>query len=222
MGCRVPVLYALVNSAEEIPDFDELPDRFVIKPSRGSSAKNVFAMDGGVNLLDDRRWTRQEVVDALDSTAAQHRGSRKMQYLVEEFLTNWDGKPGIPLDYKFYVFGERIAFIHVIERNSGANLRQNRYWYLTETWEPLGRQIVRTQIPETSLLPAPDCLAELIDIVRVMGKRLNMFLRIDMYVTDQGPVFGEFTPQPNGGKGYTAAADEWLGAMWEGVEGAGN
>jgi len=32
-------------------------------------------------------------------------------------------------------------------------------------------------------------------------------------------VFGEFTPQPHGGKGFTEWADEWLGSLWEGKEG---
>jgi hypothetical protein len=48
-----------------------------------------------------------------------------------------------------------------------------------------------------------------------------MFMRIDMHATTNGAVFGEFTPQPHGGEGFTLWADEWLGAMWKGVEGCG-
>ncbi len=43
-------------------------------------------------------------------------------------------------------------------------------------------------------------------------------MRIDMYATTYGPVFGEFTRQPHGGSGYTTWADGWLGGLWRGVE----
>ena len=45
-------------------------------------------------------------------------------------------------------------------------------------------------------------------------------MRIDLYATTRGSVFGEFTPTPQGGKGYTPAADRWLGNLWQGKEGA--
>jgi hypothetical protein len=217
LGCRIPALHSLVDDPRAIPAFDCLPPCFVIKPNRGWSSKNVFAMDHGVNLLDGMSWSRAQIVDRLCSDPQ----SSGLRYLVEEFLINWDGKPGIPLDYKYFTFGDRIALIHVIERNSGANLKANRHWYVTEQWEPLGHRLVVSQTPERSIPSRPDCLGEMTEAVRRMGRKLNMFMRIDMYATAQGAVFGEFTPQPHGGQGFTSWADEWLGDMWKGLEGCG-
>ena len=45
-------------------------------------------------------------------------------------------------------------------------------------------------------------------------------LRIDMYATPEGPVFGEFTAWPRGGSFFTPEANEYLGRMWRGEEGA--
>ena len=55
--------------------------------------------------------------------------------------------------------------------------------------------------------------------VKMLGKKLGCFMRIDMYATDKGPVFGEFTPAPEGGEGFTEWADRYLATFWEGEEG---
>lgn len=48
-----------------------------------------------------------------------------------------------------------------------------------------------------------DCADELISTAKLLGKSVGVFMRIDLYATTRGAVFGEFTPQPNGGKGFT-------------------
>ena len=45
-------------------------------------------------------------------------------------------------------------------------------------------------------------------LVKKLGKELNCFMRIDMYATNKGPVFGELTPTPEGGIGYTDFDDD--------------
>jgi hypothetical protein len=76
-----------------------------------------------------------------------------------------------------------------------------------------------TQFHNTEPLVIPDCADELISTAKLLGKSVGMFMRIDLYATTRGAVFGEFTPQPHGGKGFTEWADEWLGSLWEGKEG---
>ena len=43
------------------------------------------------------------------------------KFLVEELLIPWDNSNRIPRDYKFYVFGNSVAYCQVIERLSGNN-----------------------------------------------------------------------------------------------------
>jgi len=217
-GFKVPEEIGLYSNIDEIPEFSKLPSRFVLKPSSGYSAKNVFVMSDGVNLLDGKTYDRNSIMEAI-RRSYEGRGFRG-KFLVEELLVNWDRKDGIPLDYKFYTFGDRIAFIHVIERNSGIDIKANRHWFMKEDWSDLGIKIQKSQELQTEPLPKPDCYDELIHTVRTVGRMLNMFMRIDMYATTRGAVFGEFTPTPHGGKGYTKEADRWLGSLWQGVEGA--
>jgi hypothetical protein len=217
-GFKVPEQMGLYTSIDELPDFAEFPSKFVLKPSSGYSARNVFVVSNGVNLLDGKAYHRENIIQTIKEFYAGKNFGGK--FIVEELLTNWDNKEGIPLDYKFYTFGERIAFIHVIERNSGSNLKANRHWFLKDDWSQLGMRIQKSQDLQDDVPPIPDCYDELMHTVRTVGRKLNMFMRIDMYATTRGAVFGEFTPTPHGGKGYTKEADRWLGHLWKGVEGA--
>ena len=217
IGCKVPELYSVFERIEELPTLDKLPSRFVLKPTRGWSAQNVFLLNNGVNDLDGRSWSRDAIVEAINADATCNVPNTK--FIIEEYLTNWDHKPGIPYDYKYYLFGTSVAFIHVIERNSSTNTKLNRHWFLTPEWQPITRRIVESQLPELSAPPIPNCIDELQESTQQMGAKLNMFMRIDMYATTRGAVFGEFTPQPHGGNGYTPWADAWLGSLWKGEEG---
>lgn len=56
---KVPELYYQCDMIEE------LPDDFVIKPSRGWNAQNVFVFRSGLNLLDKEMWTREKSVEFI-------------------------------------------------------------------------------------------------------------------------------------------------------------
>ena len=68
-------------------------------------------------------------------------------------------------------------------------------------------------------LERPDCWEEMIEAVQTIGKAVGIYMRIDMFATDRGAVFGEFTPTPHGGKGYSKHVDEYLAGFWHGEEG---
>ena len=68
-------------------------------------------------------------------------------------------------------------------------------------------------------LERPDCWEEMIAAVQTIGKAVGIYMRIDMFATNRGAVFGEFTPTPHGGKGYTKLVDEYLAGFWQGEEG---
>jgi hypothetical protein len=215
-GMQVPVLYTTITSIVDLPNFSDLPDTFVLKPITGHSSNNVFALRNGINIFDQKHYSRDDLVSHIGQTSG---GQQRSKFLIEELLQNFDGKPGIPNDYKFYCFGENIALIQVIERNSTVDRSINKQWFLTEDWRPLGLHIKRLEKPETSLPARPDFLEAMASLVKGMGAYLNMFMRIDMYATTRGPVFGELTPFPNLGRGYTPEANAWLGRLWIGEEG---
>jgi len=212
-GVKVPELHTKLDHIRDLPELDQLPNSFVLKPIRGYSTINVFCVKNMENLMTGEKLSRQQIIDKVGR-------ENNTPFIVEELLEDENGKLGVPRDFKFYCFGDQIAFIHIIERNSFTDNARNRHWLLAENWQKLPVQIQRSQVGEDVPPSKPSCYKDLIRDVRKLGLELPMFMRIDMYATKRGSVFGEFTPQPHGGNGYTEEADIWLGGLWADFKGA--
>ena len=212
LGYQVPEVYASLDRITDLPELSDLPPRFVLKPNGGHSAKNVLPVENGCNLIDGTPVSRVGIIENLGKESTQH-------FLVEELLRHYDGRPGLPYDYKFSCFGSKITSILVVERNSLTRSRQNRYWFLTADWAHMPFRVHTSFYHERDLPPKPDCLDDMFALVRDVGARLNCFVRIDLYATSRGPVFGEFTAFPHLGYGYTPQAEAFFGAFWQGLEG---
>ena len=212
LGYQVPRVHAMFDRITDLPELSDLPPRIVLKPDKGCSSKNVFLIENSHNLLDNTPLSRADIIAKVGADSTE-------PFLAEELLQHDAGRRGLPYDYKFNCFGSQIASLHVVERNSMTHKHQNRYWYLTEDWALQPIRISRSLYPERTLPPKPDCLDEMLALIRDVGARLNCFVRIDIYATARGPVFGEFTAFPNMGYGYTPEAEARFGAMWQGLEG---
>lgn len=216
LGVKVPETYSVLSSPNDLPFFDEFGGRFVIKPDQGYSNKNVYLLDDGQDMLDNENRNREEIIAKLKAAG----GEKKQRILIEELLIPWDGEKRIPRDYKFYTFGSNIAYCQIIERHSRSNPKANRYWFVDEDFKTIEKQIMNDQVQATEKISKPDCWGELVEVCKLLGGELNRFTRIDLYATNRGAVFGEFTPTPHGGRGFTKFADRWLGDIWKGREGA--
>ncbi|PZR00595.1 MAG: hypothetical protein DI533_08615 [Cereibacter sphaeroides] len=212
LGHAVPEVYAILPRITTLPHLDQLPERFVLKPLADNSVNNVFLMDRSTCLLQHRRLTREDIIAQVGPDYTQG-------FMIEEMLMHHDGRHHIANDIKFYMFGDKPAFVVMIERNSVKNKKLNRYWYMTQDWQRLPIRVSANQCQEQVMPPMPDCYPNMLGIARDIGRRLNTFVRLDMYATDRGPVFGEFTHFPNGGRNYTLKSDIWLGSLWKGEEG---
>ncbi len=120
------------------------------------------------------------------------------------------------------MFGEKVAYCQIIDRKSGANTKLNKTWYVDSEFNIIEKQIMVEYLQDDSVIMKPDCWDDLVSAAKVLGSALNRFTRVDLYATNNGPVFGEFTPTPHGGRGFTTWADKWLEEMWKGIEGAGD
>ena len=212
LGHPVPEIYGRFPTLHHLPDLRDLPTNVVLKPELGHSSYGVFLMKDGVNQFDGRRLSRSDIIAAAGSHA-------DTPYMAEELLQDFDGRPGTPRDFKFFCFGPEIVAVHVFERNSVVEGWRNRHWYRTADWKPLKIRLRWDFWPERSHIEKPPFWDDMVRIVADVGGRLNLFMRIDMYATTRGPVFGEFTPFPCMGRNFTPRANAWLGKRWIGDEG---
>ncbi|PXY72120.1 MAG: hypothetical protein CXX81_04845 [Methanobacteriota archaeon] len=218
-GVKSPELYWQSENIGDLPELAELPNEVTIKPDIGWSAKNIFCLRDGQNLLDHRRWTRQEIIDSI--TEDDYLQTRTVIFFAEELLKPESSTEGdfLPRDYKFYCFGGKIAMVHCVLRISNVDKHLNVHHYLDESLYPVIQRVMDVREVPDEPFPFPECWEEMLDDVRSLGSKLGCFMRIDMYATGDGPVFGEFTPTPEGGKGFTEWADKYLATFWKGLEG---
>ena len=205
LGCSVPELYWSGTKLTEIP-FDRLPDQFVIRSVVGHSRQAVLVLDRGRDLLKGQRYDPARIIEVMRPRMRTFPPGR---LLVEAFVAPEPGVPtSLPRDYKFYVFGDRIAVIQVFER--GEKVTTSTF---DDSWNPLPH-LHRIDIsPKVEPLP-PACIDELRAVARTLGKAFGSFVRVDMYAGAQGALFGEFAATPSKGQAFTAFADQYLGELW--------
>ena len=107
----------------------------------------------------------------------------------------------VPEDYKFFVYHGRAHFIQVDQGRFKGHTR-NLY---DRDWNHLP---VKFQYPSTStLLPRPSNLEQMIDIAEKIGAQFD-FVRVDLYSSPNGILFGEATFYPEAGVG-AFTPNEW-------------
>lgn len=205
-NCRIPDLYWNGRDIQEL-NFGLLPESYVIRPSKGHSCKSIFLMDNGINLMDKKGYSTDEIKSALQELINQ---DPQILILVEEFIKTETGEIRIPNDYKFYTFNGEIACVQLINRygaHDGATT-----WY-DENWKQL--ENINSLYKEGKPEEAPRCFEQMKEQARILSKSYELFVRIDFYASDKGPVFGEFTPTPGRGKSFTKYGSDLFIGYWD-------
>lgn len=196
-GARIglPRQHAVLTSTDQITS-EVLGDRVALKFANGWSAKGVMLLE---RLAEDqyfdhmamREWTLDGIREKQDATAATFPG-KEAAWIVEELLRGV--QPGaVPFDYKFYMFQGRIGMVAQIDRN----FSPPRMVKLDGNLKPL--------IPGRDYRFRPSDIQPGVPVVprsAVMLSRWAIelaqmtdapFVRVDLYDTEAGPYFGEFT-----------------------------
>ncbi|RVU00666.1 hypothetical protein EOD41_11745 [Mucilaginibacter limnophilus] len=205
-GCKTPLIYWRGRNVESI-NFSALPPQFVIKPTIGHSCNNVFLMDNGYNHMDKKRYTYYELTENMKQIMESNPLN---EILIQEFLTSESGEYRIPTDYKVHTFNGEIARIEVIYRTGPGKGTVNVF---DTNWEPK-ENIGKKYVNGDDLAP-PKCLPQIINQAKTLSKAYQIYVRIDFYATAKGAVFGEFTPTPGIGIGFTNKADRLFTFYWD-------
>jgi hypothetical protein len=198
----LPHQYFETSLVDEI-DFASLPDRFVVKPANASSSRAVMLFADGVELFSNDRVPREAVANYVSSNIKQVAVDERRKILVEELVEDCDPTCLIPRDFKIYTAGGRVHVIQVIDRNGGKPYTQSFY---SREWERLP-ELQRTYVPGVTY-PAPSHLSRLVYYAEQISQELEVFYRLDFYISPSGPVFGEFTSHPFGGRKFSPEGQE--------------
>lgn len=208
-GAAVAELYWSGKDPGDIP-FDTLPAAYVVKTSLGWDSHQVTPVRDGRHLFDGRRCGPKRIVRDYRKLMGAEPFSFG-EVMVEELLEGLAGQ-GVPKDYKFYVFGGHAAYITVMDRNSKRHAWYDRFWERTEDPIQLSNEPSDDE-------PPPAELDQLIDTAETLGRAYgDRFVRVDLYNTPKGIVFGEFTPTPFMGCRFTPFAEREFGRLWAGAD----
>lgn len=189
-------------SGERLPEEPPCASPFVVKSRHGCRQMRVFrspANDWSEIRRAAESWTRHPYGRWLDEWGYRDipRG-----LLIEPFVG--DG-PGLPIDYKLYVFHGRVEAIQVhLDRET-----EHRWSLYDRSWRRLSANPLRTdQGP-------PAALARMIEGAEILGSDFD-FVRIDFYDVGVTPRFGEMTFYPGSGLDPfdTPGLDRELGQLW--------
>jgi hypothetical protein len=208
----VPHRYAEVTDAAKL-DFQKLPDRFVVKPNNTADGDCVMLFHDGIELFRGAAVPRQNRAAFVAETFAAGRFTNaQTTIVVEEFIADHDPAFVIPRDYKVYVAGGQAHVILVVDKNHPRGQWQQSFY--TRDWTPI-RDVFQNAHRRGPDIPPPARLGELLDLAERIAGDIGCFMRLDFYLAADRVVFGEFTPYPDAGNGYTAYADRMLCALMD-------
>ena len=180
-------------------NFKKLPANYVVKSRTGYAGRNVkIVRNNNVNAKQLKRFFIK----------------KKMNIIVEELLTK--NKKKVDIDYKFFVFGGKVKTIVVV---TNINTKKHTQYDYTPNWK---RLIIHTAHPTPihKQLPKPKNLNQMIKFAEKLGRYYHKFtgipfVRVDLYDTDKGIIFGEYTGGPNGGKHIMKRYQHIFGKYWQ-------
>jgi hypothetical protein len=182
----------------------------VLRSSMGTSRHGTYVLAGEHDLLRQRSFSRDEIRRDLRRHAAK---MGFMPLLAEEFVKTEQGDFRLPIEYSFYTFGGRVALIEVKRRLS---LKSYAYRTYFSPWELMQEPIWASDLYQHDKHEwRPRCLDEMLQVASRLGAAYgNTFVRVDLFATDRGCVFGEFASVP-GVRTMSDYVDRLLGRLWQ-------
>lgn len=207
LGIRVPKTY-WVGKYNQIP-WDTLPKDFVIKPVSGSSSRGVYIIKNGLDISTGK------LPDYKKIETGYEKQSKFTGYLLGESNDNRDLVYVTELigdkfadDYKFYIFNGKVQ---VIRYNNYLSKKEKKSSYFDTNWNHK-KGIVPQNVWQDKKKPSK--LKLMIDYSQKIAEKLNVpFLRVDFYLDNEDPVFGELCMTPNGGKHYLPETLKWFSSL---------
>ncbi|MCH8562492.1 hypothetical protein LTI14_04545 [Nesterenkonia sp. YGD6] len=214
-GVRSPKIHGVWTSRKDVTLRDISVDRVVLKGDGGHSAQGVFPLertargwrstDGSIDFAGD------EVPEAMRTAL----GKARAPFFAEEFLESPSGW-AIPEDVKLYCAYGQVMQVYIMRSSSDGSMERQRFSsrFLDSRGEPLGE--IRNGLAYDESIDVPANFPQLVEAAQHLSLASGLpFVRVDMYATAAGPVLGELTSVPSGGKqSYVESHDKAMGLSW--------
>lgn len=205
----IPLL-GVWDSFSEI-NFEELPNRFVLKTNSGSGT-NLIVKDK--SQLDYKEAKKK--FDKWMNTNFAYYGDIQLHYkdiepkiIAEKYIE--DSSDNLP-EYKFLCFNGKVYYCWFIVTESGEEYRN--VYGLDWNIQPWSINNIYDKYPEP--LPEPQNFDKMIEISKILSEGFS-HVRVDLYDVDGEIYFGEMTFTSGGGYSliYPEKYNYMLGDLWD-------
>lgn len=168
-------------------DFDKLPNQFVLKCNHNSGLGMCICRDKEkLDVGDVRRKLRKGLKQNYYLTGREWPYKNvERKILGEKFMT--DGSNTDLNDYKFYCFNGEPLIVMI---SSGRYSGDLRFDYYNMNWEKLSLTWDRPNSNIEHIKPV--CFDEMKKICQILSSKIP-HVRVDLYVINSKPYFGEMT-----------------------------
>lgn len=188
-------------------NFEELPDKFVLKCTHDSGSVAICLDKNNFDLNENRKKFQEALGYNFYYFGREFPYKNvKPRLIAEKYME--DNEKEELVDYKIHCFNGVPKLILVCcERNSSTGVK--KIFYDTE-WNKLN--IKRPKSDNSNEIAKPDQLDEMLRIAEILSDGI-VFLRVDLYVIKDKVYFGELTFYPSGGteRFEPDGVDEMLG-----------
>lgn len=191
-------------------NFDELPEKFVLKTNHSSGWNLVVNDKGNLNHFKNKikfnRWMKKKF--AYHTDLQLHYKNIKPKIIAEEYIEDSNGELN---DYRFICFQGKVYYCWIDLK--GLNYHYSNIYNLEWTlqpWELMG-------LPNSDFeVSKPENFDEMIEIATKLSKGFP-HVRVDLYSVDNKIYFGEMTFTSTGGYRLISPKeyDYSLGDLWD-------
>ena len=184
-------LYGVWNDAKDI-DFSSLPEKFVIKCNHDSGSSKIIDKKKGFDESQVRTFLKSHLANTFGVGSCEpHYFGIKKKILAEEFLEDVDSFSNTPVDYKFWCFDGDVASCMICyDRIGGGHATFDLYDI--NTWKPMRQYLTAKNTANFKDVPKPENLDFMVKMASDLSKGFK-HVRVDLYNTKRGVIFGEMT-----------------------------
>lgn len=173
-------------------NWEELPNEFVLKATHGCKMNYIVKQKNN----EDIKKCKKEVKRWLKTTYGKysmepHYYPLEHRFYAEEYLGDISGL----IDYKIHCFNGTPEFILVVtdRKADGDKAMEVKLHLFDVNWNPI-KEVVGYggEKPGDCKVEKPKHFEEMLNIAKRLSKDFK-FVRVDLYETDRGVLFGELT-----------------------------
>lgn len=208
-GVLVPkTLLRFDQTKEALKKYFVNPDNmYVAKPVTGHSARNVFVVNNGIDLFSNKKISPEEIYSIYKK--------KNLNGFIEEFIPLKYGSHEYIESYKVFYFNQKFVVRVNCDIFDPVKIEPKTIWqsFYDENWSRiLG---LHSYAPEGPDIAKPKNLSQLLKYAQKLGELFDDFVRVDFYNSRKGWVFGEFSPYPFNGEGFTEKGDKLFSTLWK-------